>query len=704
MTGTSKTGTSKTGISKTGTSKGTPRCAVLAGSYTSGKTSLLEALLYTAGAIERQGRVNQKTTVGDASREARERGMTVEPNIAHAAYLGDPWALIDAPGAVELAYDARTVLMGADIAVVVAEPDPEKALTLAPLFKFLDAYAIPHLLFVNKMDKPGVSVRETMAALQSVSARPLVLRQVPLREGERVTGYIDLVSERAYRYREGQPSELIKMPQEAAPRESEARQEMLESLADLDDALLEKLLEDVVPPPEEVYTKLTDDLQQDLVVPVLLGAAEHDSGVTRLWKALRHETPGTDAAAGRLGAFEAAGSKGADLTASVIKTFHQPHTGKLSLTRIWRGEIKDGAQLAGYRIAALYRLMGGEMVKTRSAGAGDLVALARVDSLTTGDLLAGAECVESPEILWPEPPAPVYALAVEPEKRADEVKLTSALAKMVEDDPSLAVEHDEATGQLLLKGQGEVHLRLALARLETRFNVVATAHIPATAYRETIRKKTQKHTRFKRQTGGHGQFADIHITVEPLPRGSGFNFTDTIVGGAIPRTYVPAVEAGVKEGLDKGPLGFPVADVAVTLTDGQYHAVDSSEQAFKTAGRMAMSEALPACEPVLLEPVDKVTITVPQALNSKVHGLISSRRGQILGFDARPDWEGWDAVEAYMPAAELSDLIVELRSLTMGVGFFERRFDRLQAVTGKLAEKVLQRQNGGQATDWKNSK
>ena len=668
------------------------RCAVLVGGYTSGKTTLLEALLHTAGAIPRQGSIPRKTTVGDASQQARDRQMSVEPNVAHATYLDDPWALIDCPGSIELMQDARTALMAADMAVVVADPDPDKAPTLGPLFRFLDAHAIPHMLFVNKMDRANASAREMMAALQAVSSRPLLLRQVPIREGESVTGYVDLVSERAYRYRAGEPSELVQMPTEVREREDAARQELLESLADLDDDLLEKLLEDVIPAPEEVYGRLAQDVRADLVVPVLLGAAERDHGVTRLWKALRHETPAPDAAAARLGIPEATGTNGADLTATVVKTFHQPHTGKLSLARIWQGHLKEGTQICGHRLAGLYRLMGGELTKAGQAEPGDLIALARVDALATGDLIAGKGKVADADPSWPAPPEPVLDIAVEPERRADEVKLTSGLHKLAEEDASLQVGHDETTGQLLLRGQGEMHLALALERLRQRFNVGVNAYKAPTAYKETIRKPQDHHARFKRQTGGHGQFADIQVTIRPQPRGAGFAFASTVVGGAVPKTFIPAVEQGVKEGLHQGPLGFPVVDVAVELRDGQYHSVDSSEQAFKTAGRLALSEVLPKCDPVLLEPVDEVTISVPQGDTNKVHGLISGRRGQILGFEAKDGWDGWDALRAYLPASEVGDLIVELRSLTQGLGFFQRRYSHLQELTGKLADKVVDQQ------------
>ncbi len=670
----------------------TPRCAVLVGNYTSGKTSVLEAMLHAAGAVERHGTVGQKNTLGDHSREARERQMSVEPNFARAEFLGDAWSLIDCPGSVELMHDAKTCLMAADVAVVVAEPEPEKAVTLAPLFKFLDDHKIPHMLFVNKIDKAGTSARAMMEALQAVSTRPLVLRQVPIREGEAVTGYVDLVSERAYRYVDGKPSELIQMPEEMKDREGEARQALLESLADFDDALLEELLEDVVPPPQEIYREIRKDLQEDLIVPVLLGAAEKENGIVRLWKALRHETPGPAAGARRLGVLETAGvGEGDELAALVVKTFHQAHTGKLNIARIWQGRIKDGLTVGGQRLSGIYQLMGGEQRKVGEAGAGDLVALARLESLATGDVISAKGKVEATLPAWPQPAAPVYVLAVQPEKREDEVKVTAAIAKLMEEDPSYAMRHDEDSGQMLLMGQGEIHLQLAVERLKNRYNVAVTSSPPQTAYRETIRKPTKHHTRFKRQTGGHGQFADIHVEVRPQARGEGFSFASSIVGGAVPKQFIPAVEHGVREALQRGPLGFPVVDVAVNLVDGQYHSVDSSDQAFKTAGRIAMTEALPDCDAVLLEPIEQVAISVPQSFTNKVHSLIAGRRGQILGFEAKPGWDGWDEVKAFMPGSEIADLIIELRSLTLGVGFFTHAFDHLQELSGKEAERVVQR-------------
>jgi elongation factor G len=519
-----------------------------------------------------------------------------------------------------------------------------------------------------------------------------VLRQIPIREGREITGFVDLASERAYRYTEGTPSDLIEMPETVKEREGEARQEMLESLADFDDALLEQLLEDKIPAPQEIYQQLTKDLQDDLIVPVLIGSAEQSHGITRLWKVLRHETPAPESTAERLGV-----PAGEDPAASVVKVQHQPHTGRLSIARIWRGKVSDGDTLGDERISGLYSLMGSDQQKIGAAAAGDLVALGRLETPQTGDLLTASGPRSDTGMLWPETPKPVFALAVSPHNRQDEVKLTGSIAKLIEEDASLSIEHNADTGQMLLWGQGEIHLRIAAERLKSRYNVEVETTGPQTAYKETIRRGTKQHSRFKRQTGGHGQFGDVHIEIAPQPRGKGFEFVDKIVGGAVPRQYIPAVEAGAREYLQRGPLGFPVVDVSVTLYDGQYHSVDSSDMAFKTAGRLAMSEGMPNCDPVLLEPIYQVTISVPAEFTNKVHGLISGRRGQILGFDAKPGWRGWDEVKCHMPQAELLDLIIELRSLTFGVGSFDMHFDHLQELQGKLAEKVIHNRADSQA-------
>ena len=674
----------KNGGTPAGAAGGGARCVAFVGPYGSGKTTLLEAVLDHCGALDRLGSVDDGTSVGDSSPESRQLTMSVEVNAAYADYLGDRWYFLDCPGSIELATEAHNALMGADIAVVVAEPDPDKALTLAPILHLLDEFQIPHLVFCNKIDRAGHRLRDVLAAFQTVSSRPMVLRQVPLRDGDTVTGAVDLVSGRAWKYRPHGPSELIEIPDSDSDRSEEARQEMLEALADFDDNLMEQLLEDKIPATEEIFSSFSKDLADDLIVPIQFGSALNGNGIQRLLKTLRHDAPASSLTAERLGLNGDSG-----LLASVVKTYHMPHTGKLSLARVWSGELSDGIVLGEDRPSGIYAVKGGEIDKLQRAGAGDLVALGRMEGLSTGDLLAENGPNGDIEVLRPEAAKPVYAKAIHPVDRKDEVKLTEALHRLEEEDPSLAVENRRETNELILWGQGEQHLNFAMTRLKEKWRVAVTGTDPLPPYKETIRGTAKQHTRYKRQSGGHGQFADIHIEVRPQPRGGGFAFDNQVVGGAVPRQYIPAVEHGVREAMQRGPLGFPVVDAAVTLFDGKHHAVDSSEMAFKTAGRQAMQEALAACKPVLLEPIFSVKIAVPSEFTNKAHGLLSSRRGQIMGFDAKPGWSGWDEINAYMPQSELQDLIVELRSLTQGTGTFTAEFDHLKELTGQVADTVV---------------
>jgi elongation factor G len=667
----------------TGDTVSGPRCAALIGPYSSGKTTLLESLLFVTEAINRKGSIDDGNTVGDGGAVARSRGFSVELSVANCNFMGDSWALIDCPGSIEFAQDARNALMAADIAVVVCEPDPAKAQALAPTLKFLDDHDVPHLVFINKMDHPGVSVRDTLAALQGVSQRPLVLRHVPIRSdgGEAITGYVDLISERAYAWKPGEPSALIEMPGDVSGRTEEARQEMLETLADFDDTLLEQLLEDVRPEKAEVYRHLVETMAHDQVVPVMMGAAETVSGVFRLWKALRHDTPDVAATAARRG-FDPAGAT----AVQVFKTGHA-RSGKLSHARVWAGTVTEGMQLGGERVGSLFSMFGQQQNKLDKAGRGAVVALGRMDDATTGDVLA--ESVDQVASDWAPPLDPVYAVALSAEKRDDEVKMSAALTRLAEEDPSYRVEHNADTHELVLWGQGEIHLAVAAEQLREKYNVGVTTARPQVPYRETIRKPVEQHARHKKQSGGHGQFADVKIEIRPQARGAGFEFSDRIVGGAVPKQYIPSVETGVKNYLSTGPLGFPVVDVAVCLTDGQFHAVDSSDMAFQTAAAMAMREGMPQCSPVLLEPICHVDIDVPSEHTSKVNTLVTGRRGQLLGFDAKAGWDGWDTVSAQMPQSEMADLIVELRSLTQGTGTFRFRFEHLQELTGRDADTVV---------------
>lgn len=665
-----------------------PRCVALVGPYLSGKTTLLESILHICGATSRKGSVGDGTTVGDSAPEARAHHMSVEANIASCAYLGDRFSFIDCPGSIEFMQDSLNAAIGIDAAVIVCEPDTGKLLALQPFLHYLQSRKIPHFLFVNKIDQAKGQVRELLSALQPASAMPLVLRQVPIWNDGIVTGFIDLALERAYIYREHAPSEIIEMPGGVQDRAQSARYEMLERLADYDDALMEELLSDIAPPRDEVFSNLGRDFSTAQIVPVLLGSAQNDNGVRRLLKALRHEVPSAAAVADRLKLPPAEGA-----IAQVLKTYHTPHGGKLSVVRIFNGILRDGDTLytnegESLRVAGLFSMLGQQTIKCPVAETGDLAAIGRLDQVKTGDTLT-TQKPAAPKLARGELLSPVASIALAVVDHKDEVKLTSAISKISEEDPSLQLSHRADTHEIILSGQGEMHLRIAVERLRNRFGLSVQTHIPKIPYCEAIRKSITQRGRHKRQSGGHGQFGDVVLQISPLPRGSGFVFEDKITGGVVPRNYIPGVEAGVRDYLARGPLGFPVVDIAVALIDGSYHSVDSSEQAFRTAGRIAMQEALPNCSPVLLEPVLHVEISVPNEATAKVNAIVASRRGHILGFDTRPGWTGWDIVSAQMPQVELQDLITELRSVSQGVGSYTWRFDHMQELTGRLADDVV---------------
>lgn len=662
------------------------RCIAVVGPQSSGKTTLIESMLLAAGAIIKKGQVLNGTTVSDNNPEARARKMSTELTPVRFSYLGDDWVVLDCPGAVDLTQDCHQAMLVADAVIVVTDPDADRMLALGPTLRFLDAHKIPHILFINKMDTVSGPVRDLLAAAQKQSARPLVLRHIPLIRAGKITGYVDLVAERAYHYELDKPSELIPIETFADETVPDSRRELLEKLSDFDDALLEKLLEDIVPDKSEVYRHLTKDLQEDLIVPVLIGAAGHEHGVRRLMKALRHEAPMPDKTAARLQIPEG------DTVAQIYKIQYAPHVGKLSLIRLWRGTLKDGDALAGLRVSSI--LDGAEpklgKAKMKGVGAGNVFALTKLEVGHAGSILTESETLEAKT--WAEPPTPLYTVAVMAKDRKDDVKLGEALRKICEEDPSLSLHHVAETSEMQLRGQGDIHLQIALDRMKRKFDLVVDTRMPQVPYRETIRKGVTQHARHKRQSGGHGQFADIKVEIRPLPRGAGFTFTDAIVGGVVPRNFIPGVEAGLRDNIAHGPLGFPVVDVGVKLFDGQYHSVDSSDQAFRTAGRMAMTEGLPQCDPVLLEPICAVQIYVPSEFTSKVQRAVTQRRAQILGFDAREGWEGWDAVQVNMPESEMQNLIIELRSISQGTCTFEAKFSHYQELTGRDAERVTRTQ------------
>ena len=626
-----------------------------------------------------------------AARLAALEGGRMPPAQAHEiavaefAFLGDSWTVLDCPGSLEFMQQAMDALLVADIAVICVSPNPDHAVLAAPFIRLTEQAHVPTLLFVNRADEAQAPARDIVAALQGYSRHPVVLRQMPIRDEGRIVGAVDLVSERAWKYREGEPSELIEIPAGMLDDEHERRGEFLESLSEYDDWLLEELIEDRAPATGALYGICSRVLAEGTVVPAFIGSAEHSNGVFRLMKALRHEVPTLDALKARIDGGVEGGAGGGALAASFLAR-HRRHVGKTVYARAF-AELKSGDRLGGGALGPLAVVHGEKFEQAQAVRPGQVFSAIKSDHLEGGRLYAADE-VPAPG--WYRPLQPLLRTGIAPAQDKDDAKLSEAISKVVREDPSLTAEHDSETGAHVLAGQGALHLRRARETIAEALGVETVEKPLTPPLRETISKPVDVHYRHKKQSGGAGQFADVKLKVGPVTRGDGFQFDQTIHGGSVPRNYIPAVEAGAREATDRGPLGFPVVDIQVTLQDGQYHSVDSSDMAFRIAARGGVRQALEEAGAVLLEPIYEVRFFVPSVFTGALNPMVSSRRGQVLGFDRVADAEGWDEFRALLPGTALDDLIADLRSITQGVGRYEAAFHHYQELYGRDAETMIQ--------------
>ncbi|MEM7743058.1 MAG: elongation factor G [Pseudomonadota bacterium] len=599
-----------------------------------------------------------------------------EMRVGAFSFLEEAWTVLDCPGSLEFEQQAIDALLVADIAVICVSPNPDHAVLAAPFIRRAERAGVPAVLFINRVDEALERARDIVAALQAYSHHPIVLRQIPMRENGQIVGSVDLVSERAWKYREGEPSELIEIPADLTGREAEARGAFLENLSEYDDWLLEELIEDRTPASETVYGICARVLKDATVTPAFMGSASHGNGVFRLMKALRHEAPGVADKADALGGAHAAS----------FLARHRKHVGKTTYLRALT-DLKTGATLGGGPLGPI-SVHGAEGVSSATeVAAGQVFSAIKSDHLDGGCIYAETSM---PAPGWHEALAPLVRQAILPENDRDDAKLSEALQKIVAEDASLTLEHDHETGAHVLAGQGAQHLRHYRDVLADAFGVPTHERQVTPLLRETITKGADVHYRHKKQSGGAGQFADVKLSVAPAERGAGFEFSQKIHGGSVPKNYIPAVEIGAREATERGHLGFPVVDIAVTLTDGQYHAVDSSDMAFKIAGRGAVRQALEDGGAVLLEPIYDVRFDIPSVFTGALNPLVSSRRGQVLGFDRVEDAEGWDNFRALMPGSTVIDLIGDLRSITQGVGRFTATFDHYQELYGRDADHLIE--------------
>ncbi|HEY5257545.1 MAG TPA: elongation factor G [Candidatus Baltobacteraceae bacterium] len=657
------------------------------GSHHSGKTTLVEAILAHCGAIGRRGSIAEGTTVTDHEPECIDHAQSTTVGFAHATADGIDMTIVDCPGFVDFFEETKLALSGVDAAIVVLEADPTRVVQTQSLLEFLESRRLPHIFVLNKMDRPGADFAATLAALQQAYGRHVVAEQWPLGEAENFSGYVDLATRTAHAF-DGTGEREEAVPERLAQRVRDAHDTLLEAMADFDDRLMEELLEGQDPPLDEVERDLCSECAHDQIVPVVVAAAASGAGVAALVRAMERWLPSpADATVTDAEGTPISPDPNGPVVAHVIKTVIHPQSGKFSVVRVLSGTLKGDATLSDaarggekVRAGGLYRFQGKKQEPLTSAGPGSIVAIGRLETVPTGATLTS----DGKRVLLARVPQsePVFAIAVRPKERIDEAKISAMLARIVDEDPSLQLARADGTHELLLLGSGEQHVSIALERLSRKYKVDVESHPPTIPYQETISNGTEIHSRYKHQTGGHGQFADVKLRLEPKERGHGVTFEEKIVGGVVPRQFFPAVEKGVREALMHGSVGgYPVIDVHVALVDGAFHDVDSSEQSFKTAAGMAIREALPKCSPTVLEPIVRVNVTVPTRHTSTAIAQLTAKRGQILGMNPT-EKPGYDVVEADVPQVELSRYITELRTGTQGLGTYSWRHERHDPVPG----------------------
>jgi elongation factor G len=673
------------------------RNVALVGHGGSGKTTLAEALLFHTGAINRVGRVEDGTTVTDFEPEEVKRGLSLSLAVAPIEVDGHKINLIDTPGYADFVGDAVSALRVADLAVFVVSAVEGVEVQTELLWRQAAELGIPRMIFVNKLDRERSSFERTLDQLRDRFGAGVAPLELPIgREGE-FRGVADLLTDTAFIY-DGGSALQAEIPEDMADLEHQVRDNLVEGIVVADDGLLERYLEGEPITPKELEDTLAHGVASASVFPVVCGSATAVIAVDRLAQFVCEigpspaDRPPVTVTAGD-SSVEVACDAGGDPLAFVFKTVTDPYVGQISLFKVLSGVIKQDVTLTNPRTGTderlhnMFVLRGKEQVDVAELQAGDIGAVAKLSGTGTGDTLAPKG---TPVVVPPiAPPEPVLSIAIKPRTQADEDKLATALHRLQDEDPALRVERNDETRQTLLSGLGETHLTITLERLSRKFGVEVDTEDVRVPFRETVSARAEAEGKYKKQTGGHGQFGVAFVRVEPLDRGGGFEFVDQIVGGAIPRQFIPAVEKGVAEAMQTGgALGFPVVDVRVTCYDGKYHPVDSSEMSFKMAGSLGFKEALAKAGPVLLEPISLLEVTVPDDLQGDIMGDLNSRRGRVQGTE--PVGNGEQMILAQVPTSEIMRYAIDLRSITGGRGRFTARHDHYEVVPANLVDRVVQ--------------
>jgi elongation factor G len=666
-----------------------------------GKTSLAEAMLFNAGVTTRLGKVDEGTSIMDYEPEELKRKITISTAFNTLTWKKHQLTLIDTPGDFNFISETKTSMQGADAVLVVVDAIDGVRVQTEKVWEFADELGQPRMIFVSKMDRERADFFRVVEDIQNAFGKSCVPVVVPIGSAESFKGVVDILNEKAYVYTQGDSGQfdLQPMPAETADRVNEFKEQLVENVAESNDDLLEKYLEEGELSPEEVREGLRAAVAAGKVVPIVCGSGPINVGIQPLMDIIADYLPSPMDRGAKTGKTPRDDKEvvrepdtDAPFSALVIKTISDPYAGRLSVMRIFSGSLSadstvyNATKETKERFGQLLRLKGKSQDSIESAGPGDVVAVAKLKETTTQDTLCG----EKDPVVFPsvELPPAVYSLAVEPKSKGDEDKIFSSLSRLMEEDLTLKLERNEETREMILSGMGEIHIEATIDKLKSKFGVEVNLALPKVAYKETIKGKTRIQGRYKKQSGGRGQYGDCWIEMEPLPRGEGFQFVDKIVGGVIPRQYIPAVGKGIEEASLEGALaGYRVVDFKVDLVDGSFHPVDSSEMAFKIAGSMAFKKAVLEAKPTLLEPIMVMEITVPDDCMGDVIGDLNSRRGRVLGMETKGKKQ---IIKANVPQAEVLKYAPDLRSMTAGRGLFTMKFSHYEEVPGQLQEKIVE--------------
>lgn len=666
-----------------------------------GKTALIESMLFNSGSIDRLGNVEDGTTTTDYEPEEIARKITITSSLAFCNWDGQRINLIDTPGFINFIEDTRGCLRAVDGAVVIVSAISGVKAETIKIWKYADEFEIPRLVFINKMDKDNANFSRAIGELEKSFEKDVIPLQIPIGSGDSFTGIVDLLKMKAYKFSHGKAEEYD-IPSDLLPEVEEYRKKLVEKIAESDDALLEKYLDGGDLTEDEMIKGIREGSLTKKFIPVMCGSATRNIAITQLLDAMLLCLP-SPAEMARISPIKGKNpkdgkestrmpSKTDPLSAYVFKTIADPYAGKLSVFRVYSGTLKADSNIlnttrgAKERIGQAFYLMGKKQIPAQSIGPGEIGVVAKLKETCTGDTLSDeAHPIIFEKVKFADP---IISYAIAPKSKGDEEKVGTSIHRVLEEDPTLKFQRDEETKEMLLSGMGQVHLEVTIEKLKRKFGVEVVMKTPKVPYRETIKVSTRAQGKYKKQSGGRGQYGDCSIEIEPLPRGGGYEFLDKIAGGVIPQQYRPAVEKGVAETMREGVIaGYPLVDVKVTLFDGSYHSVDSSEMAFKIAGSMAFKKAVLDAKPILLEPVMKVEVITPDDTLGSVIGDLNSKRGRVQGVE--PQAGGNQKITSLVPMSEMLIYANQLHSLTSGRGLYSMEFSNYEEVPGHLSQKIV---------------